>query len=54
MRTCLALGLSLKISAGTTIHLCPPLTIAEADLQHALDLLDQALRGNAVDLVRIG
>jgi 4-aminobutyrate aminotransferase len=43
MQACLARGLSLKISAGTTIHLCPPLTIPEAELDQALDMLDAAL-----------
>lgn len=44
MRACQVLGLSLKVSAGTTIHLCPPLTIAAAELDQALDILQAALR----------
>ena len=44
---CLARGLSLKISAGSTIHLCPPLSIAEAELDQALDILDAALAATA-------
>jgi len=43
MRACLARGLSLKVSAGTTLHLCPPLTIAEAELDQALDILEASL-----------
>lgn len=43
MQACLARGLSLKISGGHTIHLCPPLTIREHELSQALDILDAAL-----------
>ena len=41
---CLARGLSFKVSAGTVLTLAPPLTIAEADLHRALDILEAAIR----------
>ncbi len=33
-------GLSFKISQGNVLTLTPPLTIAEADLDRALDILE--------------
>lgn len=40
---CLARGLSFKVSSGTVLTLVPPLTIAETDLDAALDILDAVL-----------
>ncbi len=36
-------GLSFKISMGSVINLSPPLTISEADLDRALDILDACI-----------
>ncbi len=36
-------GLSFKISMGSIINLCPPLTIAESDLDRALDILEESI-----------
>jgi 4-aminobutyrate aminotransferase len=36
-------GLSFKVGGGNVLTLCPPLTIAEADLELALDILAAAL-----------
>jgi 4-aminobutyrate aminotransferase len=44
---CLAEGLSFKIGAGTVLVLCPPLTIAEADLDCALAILLRAIAAEA-------
>lgn len=41
---CLAMGLSFKISAGSVLTLSPPLTIAEADLDRALGIVEVAVR----------
>jgi 4-aminobutyrate aminotransferase len=38
-------GLSFKVSMGSVLTLAPPLTIAEDDLQRALDILDSVLGG---------
>ena len=43
MYGCLARGLSFKIGQGNVITLSPPLVIAEADLDRALDILDEAI-----------
>lgn len=43
MYRCLSDGLSFKLGGGTVITLCPPLTIPEADLARALDILERAL-----------
>ncbi len=43
MYRCLDDGLSFKTSMGSVLTLSPPLTIAERDLDHALDVLDAAL-----------
>jgi 4-aminobutyrate aminotransferase len=43
MYECLERGLSFKTSQGSFIPLSPPLTIARADLDRALDILDGAL-----------
>ncbi|GAB7081456.1 (R)-1-hydroxy-2-aminoethylphosphonate ammonia-lyase [Megalodesulfovibrio paquesii] len=40
---CLTQGLSFKISAGTVLTLAPPLTISEAELTRALDILEASL-----------
>jgi 4-aminobutyrate aminotransferase len=47
MQRCWEAGLSLKISAGSVVVLCPPLTITEGELGRALDILESALRGAA-------
>ncbi len=39
----LADGLSFKIGAGNVVTLCPPLTIADADFDQALSILDASL-----------
>lgn len=44
MYECLERGLSFKTSQGSFVPLSPPLTIARADLDRALDILDQALK----------
>ena len=36
-------GLSFKVGGGTVITLCPPLTIAEEELDRAFDILDAAI-----------
>jgi 4-aminobutyrate aminotransferase len=43
MYECLARGLSFKTSQGSFIPLSPPLNIPRADLDRALDILDEAL-----------
>jgi 4-aminobutyrate aminotransferase len=43
MYACLTRGLSFKVSHGNILTLTPPLTIAEADLWSALDIVDTAL-----------
>ena len=40
---CLSNGLSFKISAGNVLTLSPPLTIAEADLDRALGIVEAAV-----------
>jgi 4-aminobutyrate aminotransferase len=40
---CLERGLSFKVGQGNVVVLAPPLTIAEADLERALDILEAAL-----------
>lgn len=40
---CLTRGLSFKISSGTVLTLSPPLTISEAEMAKALNILDAAL-----------
>ena len=40
---CLANGLSFKVGGGTVVTLCPPLTIADADFDQAIAILDRAL-----------
>jgi 4-aminobutyrate aminotransferase len=44
MYRCLARGLSFKVGGGTVLTLCPPLTIADADLQRAFEIVAAALR----------
>lgn len=48
MYACLRRGLSFKVGGGNVVTLCPPLTIAEADLHDAFDILDEALRSGEV------
>ena len=43
MYECLAHGLSFKVGQGNVLTLSPPLVIAPADLDAALDILDAAL-----------
>jgi len=43
MYQCLELGLSFKVSKGNFLTLTPPLTISEKQLEHAFNILDQAL-----------
>ncbi len=43
MYECLARGLSFKVGQGNVLTLVPPLVIAQADLDRALDILDDAL-----------
>ena len=43
MYECLARGLSFKVGQGNVLTLAPPLVIAEAELDAALDILDAAL-----------
>ncbi|MDQ0391837.1 (R)-1-hydroxy-2-aminoethylphosphonate ammonia-lyase [Labrys monachus] len=40
---CLERGLSFKLGGGTVVTLCPPLTITDAELAKAFDILDAAL-----------
>jgi 4-aminobutyrate aminotransferase len=44
---CLAAGLSFKVSAGNVLTLSPPMTIAEADLDRALAIVETAVRDAA-------
>lgn len=44
---CLDAGLSFKISQGCVLTLSPPLTIARADLDHALEIVVDAILGVA-------
>jgi 4-aminobutyrate aminotransferase len=39
---CLERGLSFKVGGGTTLTLCPPLTIGEGELDAAIDILAAA------------
>ena len=41
---CLERGLSFKVGGGTVLTLCPPLTIAEGELDDAIDILAAAFR----------
>lgn len=43
MYDCLARGLSFKITMGNILTLTPPLTITEAQLRRAVDILDAAI-----------
>lgn len=47
---CLAEGLSFKISAGNVLTLSPPLTIAEADLDRALSIVEAAIQESSACL----
>jgi 4-aminobutyrate aminotransferase len=44
MYRCLGNGLSFKIGGSNVITLCPPLTIARAELETAFAILDEALQ----------
>lgn len=44
---CLEAGLSFKISQGNVLTLSPPLVIARGDLDHALDIITQAIRAES-------
>ena len=44
---CLDEGLSFKVTAGSVLTLSPPLTIARADLDHALDIVEAAVTEDA-------
>jgi 4-aminobutyrate aminotransferase len=41
--TCLAKGLSFKVSAGNVLTLSPPLTITEQELDNALSIIEAAI-----------
>ena len=53
MYECLARGLSFKVGQGNVLTLSPPLVIAEAELDAALDILDAALTAVEVRAVRL-
>lgn len=44
---CLSRGLSFKVSGGDTLTLTPPLTISDAELDRALDILSESLAATA-------
>lgn len=44
MYRCLTNGLSFKVGGGNVLTLCPPLTIAQTELNAAFDILDLAMR----------
>ena len=44
---CLDAGLSFKISAGSVLTLSPPLVISRQDLDHALEIVEDAVRAEA-------
>ena len=48
MYRCMANGLSFKVGGGNVLTLCPPLTITQAELDSALDILDRAMQPTAV------
>ena len=43
LHACLERGLSFKTTFGNTLTLTPPLTVGEADMDRALDIIDAAL-----------
>ncbi len=43
MYRCLDNGLSFKLGGGNVVTLCPPLTVGRANLDRALDILDDAV-----------
>lgn len=47
MYRCLADGLSFKVGGGDVVTLCPPLNIAQPDLDRALDILERAIAQSA-------
>ena len=42
---CLSAGLSFKTTMGNVLTLTPPLTITEAEMTQALDIIETALAG---------
>lgn len=46
-------GLSFKTTMGSVLTLTPPLTISDAELEHALEVLDAAFADAAAELARI-
>ncbi|MBY0311207.1 MAG: aspartate aminotransferase family protein [Phycisphaerales bacterium] len=44
MYHCLENGLSFKVSGGNVLTLCPPLVIADHELDHAVEILAEAFR----------
>ena len=51
MYRCLARGLSFKVGQGNVIVLAPPLIIEEADLERALEIVEQAILASGVMLI---
>jgi 4-aminobutyrate aminotransferase len=49
MYGCLADGLSFKVGGGTVLTLCPPLTITQAELDAAFDILGTAMARSVND-----
>src|SRR5262245_15681675 len=47
MYRCLAKGLSFKVGQGNVIVLAPPLVIEERELNHALSVVEEAIRSSA-------
>ncbi|RKD88252.1 aspartate aminotransferase family protein [Mangrovibacterium diazotrophicum] len=43
MYDCLKNGLSFKVSQGSVINLCPPITISQEELEQALGILENAI-----------
>jgi 4-aminobutyrate aminotransferase len=47
MYRCLDQGLSFKTTFGNVLTLTPPLTVTEAEMSQALDIIDAAIAGVA-------
>jgi 4-aminobutyrate aminotransferase len=43
MYAALERGLSFKLTMGNIITLCPPLTVTEAQMSHAFDILEECI-----------
>ena len=43
MYECLTLGLSIKITSGNVIVLCPPLIITKEEMKEAIQIIRQAI-----------